>query len=205
MPRHGESVRVDDEGARGVVRVYIWDSVRRHDHAANVNQLVRGQAALIAGHDDLFPNGLGDIRREAREVTPRVCVSAGFGKPTGHFCLCMLGIFATAVLDEIIVAKVPKFVAGDFTVNVPAGLEIVVVDIHRQHSESGQIRVASLHNTTSKFRRDPTLHGHHMRARPPGAHRSNSGSYLSLEQVAAVQLGPHDEFEEHRNGHVLRF
>ena len=118
MPRHGESVRVDDEGARGVLRVYIWDSVCRHDHVANVNQLVRGQAALIAGHDDFFPNGLGDIRREAWEVAPRVRVSARFGKPTGHFCLCVLGIFAAAVPDEIIVAKVPTFVAGNFTVSM---------------------------------------------------------------------------------------
>jgi hypothetical protein len=74
-----------------------------------VNQLVRGEAVLTARHSDLFPDGLGYILKKAGEVAPRVRVSAGFGKPIGHFCLGTVGIFAVAVLNEIVAAKVPNF------------------------------------------------------------------------------------------------
>ena len=125
--------------------VYFRQLVLRHKKIADTHQLIRSGAALDAGCQKSLTEVLGHLCGVSGEVAPRVRVPARFGEPFSHACLSAVGIFATAVLMEIVVAKVAKLAAGDLAYDSPALLECLMVDIHRQHGVHGQIRGANLH------------------------------------------------------------
>jgi hypothetical protein len=92
--------------------VYFRQLVLRHKKNADTHQLIRSGAALDARGEKSLTEVLGHLCREPGEVAPRVRVPARFGKPFSHARLSTVGIFATTVLDEIVVAKLRNLLPG---------------------------------------------------------------------------------------------